>query len=120
MDMIPIEPTGQPDRRDVGHDPEPDLTLRPEPPDVKPEDPPWYGRAWFGYLMGAVIAAGGSLKAFAPTRYIGVGILAMCKQYMDWAGIDEPERIGWIEKVIEAIRAALTALQKILKARSGK
>lgn len=120
MNMMPIKPTGSPDRRDPGHDPEPDLTLRPMPPDVKPSAPPWYGRAWFGYLMGAVIAAGGSLKAFAPTRYIGVGILALCKQYMDWSGIDETERSGWIDKVIEAIRAALTALQKILKARSGK
>lgn len=116
-EMQPIKPTGSPDRRDPGHDPGPDLTLRPMPPDVKREAPPWYGRPWFGYFMGAVIAAGGSLRAFAPTRYIGVGILALCKQYIDWAGIEDAGRVEWIDKVVEIIRAMLTALSKWIKKR---
>jgi len=116
-DMQPIEPTGSPDRRDLGHDPEPDLTPRPVPPDVKPSAPPWYGRPWFGYLMGVVIATGETLKAYAATKYIGVGILALCKQYIDWAGIEDAGRVEWIDKVVEIIRAVLDALSKWIKKR---
>ena len=116
-ELKPIEPTGAPDRRDLGHDPEPDLTPRPMPPGVKPSPPPIYGRPWFQRLMGVVIAAGGTLKAYAATKYIGVGVLALCKQYMDWAGIEDGGRVAWIDKAVEIIRAMLTALSKWIKKR---
>ena len=64
-----------------------------------------------------LITAGGALWAYDLTHYIGVGIIALCGGYMAWAGIDKVRKSSWIDAVIEAIRAALKALEKWFKKR---
>ena len=117
--MKPIERPPQPERRDAGSEPlAPDLTPRKEPRVTKIAGPPWYGRAWLAYVMGAIITAGGGLWAWDKTHYLGVGIIALCGGYMSWAGIERVRATGrgtWIDAILEAIRAALEALEKWIK-----
>jgi hypothetical protein len=47
-----------------------------------------------------------------------VEIIALCGGYMAWAGIDKVRSTGaknWIDAILEAIRAALEALQEWFK-----
>jgi len=120
--MEEFKPIGQidaPRPHDVSSAPlKPDLIPRPEPPGTKIPGPPFYGRAWFAYVMGAIITAGGGLWAWDATHYIGVGIIALCGSYMTWAGIERVRYAGkgtWIDAILEAIRAALEALEKWIK-----
>ena len=119
QDLKPIGPMDPIKPRDVSSEPvKPDLVPRPEPPGSGIAGPPFYGRAWFAYVMGTIITAGGALWAYDLTHYIGVGIIALCGGYMAWAGIDKVRKSSWIDAVIEAIRAALNALEKWIKKRT--
>jgi hypothetical protein len=118
-DFLPIEPAEGSQPRDVTSKPlDPDLQPRPEKEGARLPKAPFYGRPWFAYVMGALITAGGALSAWSATHYIGVGIIALCGGYMTWAGIDKVRNTGaknWIDAILEAIRAALEALQKWIK-----
>ena len=83
---------------------------------------PIYGRPWFAYVMGALTLAGGVLAVIPSTVYIGVGITTLCGGWLTWAGLDRTRKSapgGWIDQVIELIRALLEALQKWYKKKKG-
>lgn len=122
MNINDLKPVGHIDElqpHDVSSEPlAPDLTPRKEPRATKISGPPWYGRAWLAYVMGAIITVGGGLWAWDATHYIGVGIIALCGSYMTWAGLERVRYAGkgtWIDAILEAIRAALEALEKWIK-----
>lgn len=117
-DFKPIGPIEDPKPCDVSSDPvAPDLAPRPVPPGAEIPGPPFYGRPWFAYVMGAIITAGGALTAWTATHYIGVGIIALCGGYIAWAGLERAKKSSWIEALLEAIKAALEALTKWFKKR---